>query len=123
MLTQLSDIFEVLPRRCCRDAGLWKGPSSGFATTEDEQGLREAVRDRRSVHLRCDDAPDGEAVSLCVGVSRQSLEGLFSEIQEPEGNSGILCLLRIPDMFSLSRKGAVSKGIRPIVERGASHGS
>ncbi len=24
--------------------------------------------------LRCDDAPDGEAVGLCVGVPRQSLE-------------------------------------------------
>src|SRR5215208_2464374 len=29
--------------------------------------------------LRGDDAPDGEEISPCVGVSRQSLEGSFSE--------------------------------------------
>ena len=29
--------------------------------------------------LRGDDAPDGEEISPCVGVSRQSLEGFFSE--------------------------------------------
>ena len=45
----------------------------------DEQGLREAVCYRRGVHLCCDDAPDGKAVGPCLGIFKQSLEGVFSE--------------------------------------------
>jgi hypothetical protein len=40
------------------------------------QGLREAVRHRRGLHLRGDDEAHGEATGPCVGVSRQSLERL-----------------------------------------------
>jgi hypothetical protein len=39
------------------------------------------VRNRRGIRLRGDDAPDGEAVGPCVGVSRQSLEQEFSEVR------------------------------------------
>jgi putative transposase len=38
---------------------------------EDEQGLREAVRQRRSVHLRCHDSSDGEASGPCLRISKQ----------------------------------------------------
>jgi hypothetical protein len=48
--------------RCCRDAGSWKGPSPLLPQPEGEQGLREAVRDRRSVSLCGYGASDGEAV-------------------------------------------------------------
>src|SRR5215218_10934900 len=48
---------------------------------EDEQGLREAVRNRGSVRLRCDDQADGKAIGPCVGVSRQSLEGVFCALR------------------------------------------
>ena len=41
---------------------------------EDGQRLREAVRNRRSLRLRGDDAADGKTFGPCVGVSRQSLE-------------------------------------------------
>jgi hypothetical protein len=47
----------------------------------DEQGLREAVRQRRSVCLRCDDTADGETVGPCLRISRQSLEAAFSEVR------------------------------------------
>src|SRR5215204_188713 len=43
---------------------------------EDGQRLREAVRHRRGLHLRGYDADHGEAVSQCLGLSRQSLERL-----------------------------------------------
>lgn len=41
---------------------------------EDEQeGLREIVRYRRSVRLRCNDEAHGEAIGSYVGIIRQSL--------------------------------------------------
>ena len=42
----------------------------------DEQGLRKALRHRGSVHLRSNDAPDGEAVGPCIGFFKQFLEKL-----------------------------------------------
>src|SRR5215217_5319929 len=45
--------------------------------------LREVMRYCGGLCLRGDDAPDGEEISPCVGVSRQSLEGSFSETQLP----------------------------------------
>src|SRR5829696_9615567 len=47
---------------------------------EDGQRLREAVRHRRGLHLRGYDADHGEAVSQCLGLSRQSLELDFSHL-------------------------------------------
>ena len=61
--------FEVLPRRVgggtlfCVD----------LAQPPDEQGLREAVRNRRSLRIRGDDASDGEAVGVLFEVFRQFL--------------------------------------------------
>src|SRR5215207_9398921 len=48
---------------------------------EDGQRLREAVRHRRGLHLRGYDADHGEAVSQCLGLSRQSLKEKFSEVR------------------------------------------
>jgi hypothetical protein len=45
-----------------------------------KQGLREAVRKRRGVRLRRDDTADGETVGPCLRLSRQFLEGAFSEV-------------------------------------------
>ena len=42
---------------------------------EDGQRLREAVRNRRGVRLRSDDAAYAETCGSCVGVSTQSLKG------------------------------------------------
>src|ERR671916_236895 len=42
----------------------------------DEQGLRNAVRQRRNVRLRSHDSSNGEAVGTCLRVSRQFLERL-----------------------------------------------
>ena len=44
-----------------------------LSQSQDEQGLREVMRNRRGVGLRGDESADGEAVSPCVGLSRQSL--------------------------------------------------
>jgi hypothetical protein len=40
---------------------------------EDEQGLREAMRQCRSVRLRSHDSADGEAPGPCLRISRQFL--------------------------------------------------
>src|SRR5215211_8040168 len=48
---------------------------------EDGQRLREAMRHRGGFRLRGDDAAYGETVGPCVRVSRQSLEGAFSEVR------------------------------------------
>src|SRR5215203_613463 len=48
---------------------------------EDGQRLREAVRHRRGLHLRGYDADHGEAVSQCLGLSRQSLQRLSGNSQ------------------------------------------
>jgi putative transposase len=62
--------FRVLPRRWVVERTFLRvdlsQPSNG-------QGLREVVRYRGGLCLRGDDAADGEAVGLCVGVSSQSL--------------------------------------------------
>jgi hypothetical protein len=42
---------------------------------EDEQGLREAVRDERSFRLRSDDASDAKAVGSCLVCSKQFHRG------------------------------------------------
>src|SRR5215212_6913768 len=47
---------------------------------QDEQGLREAVRHQRGIRLCGDGTLDGEAVGSCLGISRQFLERLFSEV-------------------------------------------
>jgi hypothetical protein len=39
----------------------------------DEQGLREAHRDERSIHLRGDEPPDGEAIGSLMRLFGQSL--------------------------------------------------
>src|SRR5829696_3950755 len=49
--------------------------------SEDGQRLRKAVCHRRGIRLRGDDAAYGEEVGPCVGISRQSLEGEFSEVE------------------------------------------
>ena len=46
------------------------------AQQEDEQGLRAAVCNRRSVHLRGDDTLDGETVGPCLRIFRQFLYAL-----------------------------------------------
>jgi hypothetical protein len=43
---------------------------------KDEQGLREVVRNKRSVRLCSDDASDGEAIGSCISFSKQFLERL-----------------------------------------------
>ena len=45
----------------------------GKAGQEDEQGLREANRDERGVHLGSDVASDSEALGPCLRVFRQFL--------------------------------------------------
>src|SRR5215212_10144356 len=47
---------------------------------QDEQGLRDAVCHQRGVRLRGDGPLDGEAVGSCLGISKQSLEWVFSEV-------------------------------------------
>ncbi len=49
---------------------------SWISEQTDEQGLREAVHQRRSVHLRDHDSADGEAVGSWLRISRQSLQAL-----------------------------------------------
>src|SRR5215207_7625011 len=46
---------------------------------EDEQGLREAMRKCRSVHLRGHDPFDGEASSPWLRISKQFLQRLFEK--------------------------------------------
>jgi hypothetical protein len=48
---------------------------------EDEQGLREALRQCTSVRLRSHGSADGEAPGLCLRISRQFLEDEFSEVR------------------------------------------
>ena len=43
--------------------------------SQDEQGLRKAVRNERSVHPRGDDTSDGEALSSCLGFIKQFQKG------------------------------------------------
>src|SRR5215213_6490889 len=47
---------------------------------EDEQRLREALRQRGGVRLRGHDPFDGEAPEPCLRISKQFLEGVFSEV-------------------------------------------
>ena len=49
---------------------------------QDEQGLRESTRDRRSVHVRGDDASDGEEIGPPVRFFRQFLSGAERAIRE-----------------------------------------
>ena len=49
----------------------------------DEQGLREAHRDQRSVHLRGDEPPDGEEIGSLMRVFRQ-FQGELLRITLPE---------------------------------------
>jgi hypothetical protein len=42
---------------------------------EDEQGLREAVRQRRSVYVCRDDTADGEAFVPCLRISKLTTTG------------------------------------------------
>src|SRR5215204_2822821 len=44
---------------------------------EDEQRLREAAGDRRSLHLRGDESPDGQAFGSLMRLFRQFLNGVL----------------------------------------------
>src|SRR5215210_9470291 len=63
---------------------------------EDEQGLREAVRQRGSVRLRGHDTFDGEEVSPCLRISKQfrkknspKLDFRFTEFSEVRLTRGL----------------------------------
>jgi hypothetical protein len=47
-----------------------------WSKQEDEQGLREAVRQRGGFRLRGDDPADGEEVGSCLRLSKQFLHAL-----------------------------------------------
>jgi hypothetical protein len=62
---------------------------------EDEQGLREALCERRSVHLRGHDPFDGEAPGPCLRISKQfqkvySAKFAFTEFSEVRHGPGPL---------------------------------
>jgi transposase len=59
--------FQVLPKRW---VVFLDGPEQ-----EDEQGLRKANRDKRGVHLRGDESPDGEEIGPLVRVFGQFQKG------------------------------------------------
>jgi transposase len=63
--------FRVLPRRWVVERTF-----SWLSEQEDEQGLREALRQCRSVRLRSHDSADGEAPGPCLRISRQFLQAL-----------------------------------------------
>ena len=72
--------FHVLPRRWVVER-TFAHLRVDRPQPEDVQRLREAMRHRGGLRLCSHDAADGEAFSPCVGVSRQSLEGEFSEVR------------------------------------------
>src|SRR5918993_5379121 len=51
------------------------------AEQQDEQRLRKAVRNERSVHLRGDDTAGGEASGTQMRLFRRFLKNVFSETQ------------------------------------------
>src|SRR5829696_9437260 len=78
--------FRVLPRRWVVERTI---ACPDLPQQEDGQRLREIVRNRGGLCLRGDDAADGEAIGPCVRLSRQSLEGVFSEVRSQKWPPGI----------------------------------
>ena len=76
--TRLHGIAEALG---CGAHLLLAGPEQ-----EDEQGLREVMRNKRSFRLCGDDTSDGEAIGPCIGFSKQFLSG------NPVKRAGQACL-------------------------------
>jgi hypothetical protein len=69
--------LRVLPRRWVVERTLaWISDNRPMS-----KDYREVERYRGGLRLRGDDTADGETYSPCIGVSRQSLEGLFSEVR------------------------------------------
>src|SRR5215207_2444772 len=52
-----------------------------LAQPKDEQRLREAVCERRSVRICCHESPHAEAVSSCLRLFHTVSEGEFSEVE------------------------------------------
>src|SRR5215212_11075237 len=79
---------------------------------EDEQRLREAPRERRSLHLRGDEPPDGEEVGPCLGLFRQFLDGVL--------RSSALWL--VPELLATTahRLRPRDQGAQPYPSRGVS---
>jgi hypothetical protein len=66
--------FVVLPRR-------WVEDRLNRPKQEDEQGLREAVCERRSVGVRCDEPPHDETDRPCLRTFHTVSEGKFCELR------------------------------------------
>jgi hypothetical protein len=54
---------------------------------EDEQGLREAVRQRVGLCLRGGDTADGEEAGPCLRLSKQFRKGDFCEVRARQGTT------------------------------------